>query len=100
MMGTGAFLYAFNFSVHGLAGSGILGPVPAIVYTLFKVIHEVRYRCKNGRWTRPYGSTWLTDERKFRWSSLIPLIGNTGANIGYTVVMTFAWRFATQGGLN
>ncbi len=99
-MGTGAFLYAFNYSSYGLAGSGILGPVPAVFYTLFKVFHEVKYRYKTGRWTRPSGSSWLTDEGKFRWSTLIPLCGNTGANIGYTVVMTFAWRFATQGGLN
>jgi len=99
-MGTGAFIYAYNYSQYGLAGSGVLGPGAFIFYLIFKVVHEATYCCKNRTWFKTVGSTWLTDERELRWSSLIPLLGNTGANIGYTIVMTFAWRFADQGGLN
>ena len=32
--------------------------------------------------------------------SLVPLFGNVACNLGYTIVMTFAWNFAEQGGLN
>lgn len=100
MMGTGAFIYANNYSEYGLAGSGVLGPGAFIFFSIFKVVIEVVSRCKKGIWRDPSGSSWFVRGGKPRWSSLIPLFGNVGANIGYTIVMTFAWRFAEQGGLN
>ena len=100
MMGTGAFVYAANYSEYGLSGAGVLGPGAFIVYLLAKILREVRYKYKNGRWTKRMGSSWVHEDGGVRWSSLVPLIGNMGATIGYTIVMTFAWRFADQAGLN
>lgn len=100
MMGTGAFIYANNYSEYGLAGSGVLGPGAFLFFSVFKVVLEVVNRCKTGRWRDPSGGAWFMADGKVRWSSLIPLFGNVSANIGYTIVMTFAWRFAEQGGLN
>lgn len=59
MMGTGAFIYAANYSEYGLAGSGVLGPGAFVFYLLFKVSLEVRNRCKTGRWRDPNGSAWF-----------------------------------------
>ena len=47
-MGCGAFLYATNFSEHGMIAVGIIGPVPFLVTFLIRVSLEIRYRVKNG----------------------------------------------------
>lgn len=99
-MGTGAFIYASNYADYGLAGSGVLGPGAFVVFLLAKLIREVIYRSKNRSWVKPLRSSWFLETGKVRWSSLVPLLGNMGANIGYTIVMTFAWRFADEAGLN
>jgi len=100
MMGTGAFLFASKYSEYGLAGSGVLGPGAGVAFLLVKIIREVVYWCKHKSWVKPNKSSWVTDESKFRWSSLIPLLCNMGVNIGYTIVMSFAWNFAEQANLN
>ena len=100
-MGTGAFIYANSYSEYGLAGSGVLGPGAFIMYLVIKVFREIRFRSKNGKWAKSQNSSWVRDEdRKIRWMSLVPLLGNVACNLGYTIVMTFAWNFAEQGGLN
>ena len=100
MMGTGAFIYAANYSEYGLAGTGVLGPGAFLVYLSMKVIREVRYKYKTKSWTKPTNSSWKHENGGVRWRSLIPLIGNMSATIGYAIVMTFAWNFADQAGLN
>ena len=93
-MGTGAFIYASNYSEYGLPGTGVLGPGATIMYLLAKIVRELWYYCQNKRWIKPEKSSWKTDDGKVRWSSVIPLVGNILCNIGITVVMTFAWDFA------
>lgn len=100
MMGTGAFIFASNYADYGLKGTGLLGPGAAIVYFLFKAIKEIIYRSKHGRWTKEKDSSWRKDDGSIRWMSIVPIAGNVACNIGYTIVMTFAWRFAEQAGLN
>lgn len=103
MMGTGAFIYANSYSEYGLAGSGVLGPGAFLVFTVFKVANEAIYRCKKGRWTKEEKSSWVKEDHagpSIRCKSWIPLLGNVACNIGYTIVMTFAWNFAEQAGLN
>lgn len=100
MMGTGAFLYAANYSDYGLDGSGVLGPGAFIVFLLMKVVRELIFRKKTGSWVKTKNSSWVKEDGKVRWSSLIPLLCNMGVNIGYTIVMTFAWNFAEQANLN
>ena len=99
-MGTGAFIYSNSYAEYGLAGSGVLGPGAFIVYTIVKCFRELRYRFINKRWAKSENSTWVKDVGGIRWSSIIPLLGNVITTVGYTVVMTFAWNFAEQGGLN
>ena len=94
-MGTGAFIYANSYSEYGLVGSGVLGPGAFIMYLILKVFREVAYRCKTGKWTKDESSSWKKEEDgKIRWISIVPLLGNIACNIGYTIVMTFAWNFA------
>ena len=101
MMGTGAFIYANSYSEYGLAGSGVLGPGAFLMFLILKIVREIYFRCKNGSWSKAEGSSWVKDEDgKIRWISLVPLFGNIACNIGYTIVMTFAWNFAEQAGLN
>ena len=93
-MGTGAFIYASNYSEYGLAGTGVLGPGATLMYVIVKIYREVSYRVKNKAWVKPQNSSWFKDDGKVRWNSMIPLFGNIACNIGYTIVMTFAWGFA------
>lgn len=99
-MGSGAFIYASNYSQYGISGTGILGPAGLIVYTLAKILREVLYKCKTGSWTKPEGSAWKHEDGGVRWSSCIPMLANVFATIGYTSVMTLAWRFANMAGMN
>ena len=101
MMGTGAFIYANSYSEYGLVGSGVLGPGAFLVYFILKIVRLICFKCKNGKWAKTEGSAWVKEEDgKIRWLSLVPLFGNIACNIGYTIVMTFAWNFAEQAGLN
>ena len=101
MMGTGAFIYSNRYSEYGMAGVAVLGPGALIAFTLFKVLNEVSFRFKNGRWTKPENSSWFKGvDGKIRWTSLIPVICSTACNLVYIIVMTYAWDFATQAGLN
>ena len=99
-MGSGAFIYASKYSEYGLVGTGVLGPGAFLMYLAIKVAREVNFEAKNKRWTKTENSSWVKDDGKIRWSSVIPLLGNMLCNIGYTIVMTFAWRLAEQAGLN
>ena len=93
-MGSGAFMYASRYAKHGVVGSAVLGPGTLIVYIVLKIIREVHYRYKHGTWFRPKNSVWVTDEGRFRWSSLIPLVASTVFLAAYVFVMTVAWNFA------
>ena len=52
-MGTGAFIYASNYSEYGFAGLALLGPIPIITTSVVKISREVYFRCKTGSWLRP-----------------------------------------------
>mmetsp|Transcript_9869 Transcript_9869/g.12241 ORF Transcript_9869/g.12241 Transcript_9869/m.12241 type:complete len:290 (-) Transcript_9869:183-1052(-) len=99
-MGTGAFIYASNYSEHGLVGSAVLGPGPFVVFSMIKLIREIVYRCRKKTWVRPEDSAWVSKEGGIRWSSIIPLAVNVSNNVAYVLIMTIAWRFARQAGLN
>jgi len=100
MMGCGAFIYAVNYSNFGLAGSGVLAPGVFIIFLALKLIRELRFCCKHRSCFKSENSSWRKDDGTVRWDSLIPLFCNVGVNIGYIIVMTFAWKFADQAGLN
>lgn len=101
MMGTGAYIFAPKYSEYGAAGTGVLGPGALIGYLILKLVREVIYRSKNGLWFKSESSNWIKDDdRKVRWQSVIPLVGNICLNIGYTVVMTIAWDFADKAKMN
>ena len=99
-MGTGGFLYASNYAEYGMAGSGVLGPIPLVTTSLAKIIREVHFRYKTGTWVRKSKSAWIKDEGGVRWSSLIPLAANTLLQFAYIVIMSVAWDFASKAGLN
>ena len=78
----------------------MLGPGTFIVFALIKVIREVVFRVRTGTWFRPKDSAWITDEGRFRWSSIIPFCNYVCLNICYILVMTVAWIYAKKAGLN
>lgn len=99
-MGTGAFIYASNFSQYGTLGVGIIGPGVVLYTALFRIILECRYKHKTGRWIKPKGSRVMTPEGKLIWKSWIPVIVNLLTNGGYLCVMSFGWKLAKASGLN
>ncbi len=99
-MGTGAFIFASNFSDQGIYGTGLIGPIPAILCFIIRLIIEKRYKKETGWWTKPKNSHYYTDDRKVRYSTLIPLIGNVLTNALYLLAMTIGWKLAKSSGLN
>ena len=99
-MGTGAFIFASNFSDQGIAATGLMGPIPALLFILTRVIIECRYKKKNNRWTKEKNSRLLKEDGTVRWSTLVPLIGNVLTNALYLFAMTIGWKLAKASGLN
>ena len=99
-MGTGAFIFASNFSDQGLFGTGLLGPAPCLILIVLRFVLELRYRLRTGRWTKTKNSRLLTDDGKIRWATLIPLVGNVITNGGYLLSMSLGWKFAKAAGIN
>ena len=98
-MGTGAFIYAPKYAKYDLAGAGVLGPGVLLVFSLWRIILQIRYKINNDTWLKRTGSrVWENGKPKYK--TLIPLLGNAATNAGYLVVMTVAWDFAKEGGLN
>ena len=82
-------------------GTGILGPGATVMFLSIKFVREVIFLEKNGRWTRTKKSAWIKEENgSVRWISLVPLFVSVACNVGVTIVMTYAWNFAAQAGLN
>jgi drug/metabolite transporter (DMT)-like permease len=100
LMGSGAFIFASNFSEFGFKANGLLGPGTLIVCVGAKLAIEVSYFLKHRRWFKESGSAWRTPEGKFKWTGLLAVAINCATNFGYTLVMNLAWRFARIGGLN
>ena len=98
--GTGNFIYASNFSYLGFIGNGVLGPGTLLVFILVKLIREYLHFKKEGRWFKKKNSAWLDEHENFYYRNLVPLFVNGLTNLGFTIVMTFAWRFAKMGGMN
>ena len=99
-MGTGGALYATCYARLGMAGVGLTGPGALLVYLTWRIILEVHYRLKHGRWLKSEGSRILNAEGGYKWKNLIPLLGNVAINGIYLINMSYAWNFAKIGGLN
>ena len=99
-MGIGSTVYATRFAQYGLLGNGILGPGTLLLTFVAKAIYELIYYCKHGRWFKVVNSAWRTKEGKLKAVNLIPMVLNAATNFLYLIVMTFAWRFASIGGIN
>ena len=99
-MGTGAFLFATNFSDRGLSAIGLLAPGPFLMCMTVRVFQEVRYRYKTGSWTKPKGSRLVEPNGQLAWKNLIPVSINTICNGGYLAIMTIGWKFAEASGMN
>lgn len=101
-MGTGSFIYAANYTDYGMVATGILGPGGFVIFFVLKVLREIVYRCKTGTWVKPIGeSAWLKNPSgKIKWSSITPILGTTACTVGRISIMTYAWGFADQAGLN
>lgn len=99
-MGTGGAIYATCYARLGLSGVGITGPGTFLVYLTWRILLELRYRCKHDQWTKREGSRVLDERGNYKWKNLIPLLYNVFINGTYLIVMSFAWNFAVQGGMN
>ena len=65
-MGTGAFVYAPEYAKYGLAGTGILGPGTFVLFLLWRLALEIRYRVRTGVWLKPAGSrAWENGKPSF-----------------------------------
>ena len=51
-MGTGAFLYASNFSMRGLPGLGMIGPSGTALCITIRLIKEIRFKRRTGSWIK------------------------------------------------
>ena len=98
-MGTGGYLYASNYAEFGLAANGLLGPGAFIFYLFIKVFRESKHKVKTGTWFKKE-SAWIKSDSSVRWNSLIPLSVNVTTNIGWSIIMTYAWDFAGKANLN
>lgn len=100
-MGTGAFIYATNFSKYGIVGTGILAPGPFTMCLIIRTYQEVKFRMKTGSWFKPGAASRVrTPEGKILWRTLIPLFVNVMTNLGYLVVMTIGWKLAKASEMN
>ena len=100
-MGTGAFIFASNFSDYGIIGTGILAPGPFIMCLATRTYKEISYKRRSGSWFKPgNASRVMTPEGKILWKSLIPVTVNLLTNGGYLVVMSLGWKFAKASNMN
>ena len=99
-MGTGAFLFASNFSDFGIFGLGITGPGGAVLCILIRLFKDIAFRVRSGAWTNKNNSRVYTPEGKIRFLSLVPLLGSVLTNVGYLLVLTVGWKLAKACGLN
>lgn len=100
-MGTGSFLFATHYADLGFEGGGLCGPGVFVIFLLVWLIRETYHRCKTGSWVKSGDESRLFwSNGNFKWSNLIPLIGNVTVNVSYLIVMTYAWHFAELGDIN
>ena len=100
-MGTGAFIYATNFSEYGIIGAGILGPGPFIMCVIIRTYQEARYKLRTGSWFKPKSaSRVINPDGSVKWRSAIPLVISMTTNFSYILVMTLGWKFAEESGMN
>ena len=97
--GTGAFLYAPNYSRYGFAGAGILGPGTIAVFLMWRLACEIRHKIRKGTWFKKKGTRVFGSGDK-SWKNLVPLLIIACGNITFVVVISFTWKFAKIGGLN
>lgn len=99
-MGTGAFLFASNFSDFGILGIGVLGMGGTLISALIKLVKEISFRLSTGKWVKDKNSRIRTDDGKIKWIFLVPLISNILCNFLYTLVLSVGWKLAKASGLN
>lgn len=99
-MGTGNFIYASNYSYLGFQGNGLLGPGALLVFSIVKFIREYTHFKREGRWFKANNSAWIDQNGAVYYKNFVPLLVNGLTGFGFSVVMTFAWRFAKMGGMN
>lgn len=99
-MGSGQFIFASNFSKYGFKSNGLFGPGTLILCIIAKLTLEIPYYLKNRRWFKEADSAWRTPEGKIKWTGVVALLTNSLANLGYTIALNLAWKFARMGGLN
>jgi len=101
-MGTGAFIYATRYTQYGMSAAGLFGPGTFISSVIIKLVVEIRYRCKEGKWFKEGNKSVFIDWKKGRLKFLpfVALFVQVFTNNGYFLTMTFAWEFAELGGMN
>ena len=101
LLGAGQYLYASNYAQYGMSATGIMGPGTLVPFTIIKVAREIYFRSKTGRWTKPVLSSWYDSEaKKITWISVVPIAIIAITNILTFILLTYAWDFAVQAGLN
>ena len=98
--GIGAFLFASNFSDFGIYGLGIAGPAGIVFCILIRIFKDIVFRMRKGVWTNKNNSRIYTPEGKFRFISVVPLMGSTLTNVGYLLALAVGWKLAKACGLN
>ena len=100
-MGTGAFLFASNFSKDlGLTGLALIGPFAFVMCIVIRVIQECRFKRRTGSWFKKENSRIMTKDGKYVWTTLIPLFANVLTNFGYLLVISIGWKLAKACGIN
>ena len=84
-----------------MSATGIMGPGTLLPFLLIKLGRLLHFRFTTSRWTKPVLSAWWDSETgKIKWISVIPIAGIALTNILTLVLLTYAWDFAVQAGLN
>ena len=66
----------------------------------WKIGREVMYRFKTGYWFKKEKSAWFKEDGKIRFRSFIPMCVQIFGQMGYIFLMTFAWNYAAEAGIN
>ena len=98
----GNFVFAINNADLGLMGCSVMGPFTVLLAVMIKLVHSVVYRVQHGRWLKEKDSVLLFDSpnRTVKWYNLLPVCGAALPTVANTLLLTYAWQFASVSGVN
>jgi Ca2+/Na+ antiporter len=100
-MGLGNTIFGINLTQKGAWGPVFTGPAGFIVLFLYRLYTFFKVKCSTGHWIDKKDSNFYDpDTDKFRCKSLVPLTFMWFPPIIALIIVTYAFKFAKESGIN